>query len=241
MKKLMIGLAIAMLAGAASAAVLVSDDFSYSGALTANGWTPFSGSDGSITSDGSVATVGSGAEDIRFTTAFADQGVGDVFASFLLTVTSAAAGNTHTFGFLDAATFDSRFGMTSSGTDFTLNVYGTATAVLGSSAALSFGTPYLVTLGYDATTFTHSLWVNSDGTDFASPDLAFVAGVQTGIDNFYIRQAVPFGAGSASYTIDSLVVGENFSDVVTAIPEPATMGLLGLGALAMVLRRKMKK
>ena len=40
-----------------------------------------------------------------------------------------------------------------------------------------------------------------------------------------------------NFRIDNVVLNGN----VTAIPEPATMGLLGLGALAMVLRRKMSK
>ena len=33
----------------------------------------------------------------------------------------------------------------------------------------------------------------------------------------------------------------NYLGTVTQVPEPATMGLLGLGALAMVLRRKLRK
>ena len=44
-------------------------------------------------------------------------------------------------------------------------------------------------------------------------------------------------SAAGSYRINDLTLN---GDIV-AVPEPATMSLLGLGALAMVLRRKMKK
>jgi hypothetical protein len=40
-----------------------------------------------------------------------------------------------------------------------------------------------------------------------------------------------------NFRLDNVVL----NGTVTAIPEPATMSLLGLGALAMVLRRKLSK
>lgn len=237
MKKLAIGLAIALVAGMASAAIIATDDFGTAGALTANGWSAYSGTDGSITSDGNVAAVGSGAEDIRLATPFADQLTGDTFVSFLINVTSVGGTPTYTFGFLDGTAMESRFALTSSGAGFAVSAMGAGTASLGGSAELSFLTDYTLTLGYNATTFTHSLWINSDGTDFASPDFAIANGSNTGIDNFFIRQAT----GSGVYTVDNFVAGEDFGDVAAAVPEPATMSLLGLGALAMVLRRKMRK
>ena len=238
MKKLMVALTIAMLASAASAAILASDDFGYTGAATANGWSAYSGTDGSITANGSVLAVGSGAEDIRFSPAFADQLTGDTFASFNINVSAVGGTPTYTFGFLDGTAMESRFALISSGTGYAISIFGAGTANLAQTAELSFSTSYLITLAYNATTYTHSLWVDSDGTDEASPDASFVNGTNTGIDNFFLRQAT----GSGTYTVDNMVVGETFADVApAAVPEPATMGLLGLGALAMVLRRRMSK
>lgn len=54
---------------------------------------------------------------------------------------------------------------------------------------------------------------------------------------FGVREATGIG----NSTVDNLLVGTTFGDVVPAVPEPATMSLLGLGALAMVLRRKITK
>ena len=53
---------------------------------------------------------------------------------------------------------------------------------------------------------------------------------------------VYFSANDGANTVYDGNVGTPYSaSFTTAIPEPATMSLLGLGALAMVLRRKMSK
>ena len=74
-------------------------------------------------------------------------------------------------------------------------------------------------------------WNASIGT--IGPGANTLAIVQVGTAN------VTGGATSTggSFRIQNLTM----SGDVTSVPEPATMGLLGLGALAMVLRRKMSK
>ena len=76
-------------------------------------------------------------------------------------------------------------------------------------------------------------WDSSIGTIGTGANTLAI--VQVGTAN------VTGGATSAagSYRINDLTMSGEVAP--TAIPEPATMGLLGLGALAMVLRRKMSK
>lgn len=57
-----------------------------------------------------------------------------------------------------------------------------------------------------------------------------------------VRSGVSDPVGAAgSFYITTAGGGMKLNGDITPIPEPATMSLLGLGALAMVLRRKMKK
>jgi hypothetical protein len=239
MKKILVGLLMAGFATAASAEILVSDDFSYTGALTDNEWIAYSGADASITSDGSVASIGSGAEDIRL--AFTDQTANPTYAGFMLNVASLpASGAEYSFGFSDSSTMDSRFGISViDSTSYSLGIYGTGSAAASTFGTFSTGTDYYITLYMDGVD-NHRLWVDSDGTDFASPDLSTTA-TAAGVDGFFIRQAGAFDNGGADWSVGELVVATTFGETVQAIPEPATMSLLGIGALAMVLRRKIRK
>lgn len=81
----------------------------------------------------------------------------------------------------------------------------------------------------------------STGADVA------VGTIGTGANTLFLRSTggqvstptgTPAAAGSARL-LTSMTMGGDIQ--ATSVPEPATMTLLGLGALAMVLRRKMKK
>ncbi len=205
---------------AAHSAVLVSDDFSYSGALTNNGWAAYSGGDGSITSDTTRARIGGGAEDIRLS--FADQLTGPTYASFTINVaTLPASGNEYAFGFIDGTTMESRFGILSvGGTAFRLAAYGSGSTMLSTNNAdLSLNTDYTVTYFFDGVN-DHRLWIDSDGSDFTSPDAQATA-ANNGIDGVFIRQAGAMDNGDARWFMGNLIVGTAFADV-TGEPPPAT-------------------
>ncbi len=235
------------MANLASAAVLTQDDFSYVGALTANGWAAHSGAGAKqIMSDGQVATLeqssGSG-EDVN--RSFPTLGPTDiVYAGFDLNlpyslnpngVNPLAAGLYFTH-FKDSGTaFRARTGVVSpkDDGDYALAIHAD-NANLGAGnfwpEDLYFDTTYRVIISWDAATGTSHLWLNA--TTETDPKITHV-GTITGtlIQGFALRQSAEYTGGQ---TIDNVLVGTTFADVV---PEPATLVLLA-GGLVLGLRRR---
>lgn len=90
-----------------------------------------------------------------------------------------------------------------------------------------------VTLNWLSYGSNNDTWENMVGEDI-------VAAAGTGVGTHTID--IYYSATDGSTTVYDNNGGGNYHATYTqAIPEPATMSLLGLGALAMVLRRKMSK
>ena len=170
------------LASAASAQVLATDDFSYTGSLTANGWTAHSGAGNKeIQSNGSFAILdfsGGSGEDINL--AFSPlTATDDVYASFTLNVPSGNPVNPDNNGsyflhFKDAGfAFRGRFGLLSpAGTgDFGVGINASGSSLGGGAVwpdDLVFDTDYTVVVSYDAATGESKLWVDPRGSASAS-------------------------------------------------------------------------
>ena len=216
------------LASTASAQVLVTDDFSYTGALTANGWTAHSGAGNKeIQSDGAVATLdfssGSG-EDVNL--AFAPLAANDdVYASFVLNVPSGNPVNPDNNGsyfahFKDASFgFRGRFGLLSPAAsgDFQVAINASSSSLGGGGvwpSDLLFDTNYTIVISYDAATGESKLWV--DPVDASSASVAHTGTAGTLIESIALRQAADH---TGFITVDDVVVGNAFLDVV-----PATTG-----------------
>ena len=100
-------------------------------------------------------------------------------------------------------------------------------------------------------------YVNAGNTGVSIVRTTTTVAFSSGLGSLYSGDVVSLHADAAGGTVRSATEtftnnggtfyvttaggGMTLNGDITPIPEPATMGLLGLGALAMVLRRKMKK
>lgn len=84
---------------------------------------------------------------------------------------------------------------------------------------------------YDPTAFPHTLTLSAQGPFNSSAVSVTITEATT------IAIQAWNATSTGNFRVDNVVL----NGTVSSIPEPATMGLLGLGALAMVLRRKMRK
>lgn len=245
---LTVGTLVAWFASGAAASVIVSDTFGYTGALTANGWVAHSsGGSKVIMSNGSFATLdqstGSG-EDVSLT--FPALGAADkVYGAFDLNLPAADNAGIGTLDaeglylvhFKNATTlFRGRTGVLgpAGGGNYRIAI-NADNANLGAGAAwgtdLSFDTWYRVVFSWDAATGQSQLWVNP--TLETDPSISHT-GTFVGdlIEGFALRQSNDY---TGKNWIDNVSVGNTFNDVV---PEPASLLLLGLGAAALIRRRR---
>lgn len=222
LQRILPGLGLLLCGGLATAQVVASDDFSYTGALTSNGWVAHSGAGNKVVQAAAgVATLSQGAgsgEDVSLT--FPAFGATDtIYASFVLNIPSGNPVNPGTSGtyfahFKNNGTFfHGRVGAltASAGGDFRLAVSDSSNLSTGASwtSDSAFDTDYKIVVSWNAATAECRLWV--DPLDFTSPSVS-TFGTFTGdlMEGFALRQASDY---TGLQRFDDVVVGRSFADV----------------------------
>jgi hypothetical protein len=103
-----------------------------------------------------------------------------------------------------------------------------------------FGGDYVTIVGrlsnYTTSTSTIEMWVNPTGVETAAYYFSDTSSgtALTKVDHVLLKSSEAMDSNTISY--DDIRIGTEWGDV--AVPEPATMSLLGLGGLGVLLRRK---
>lgn len=246
---LLSGLVVFNGASSADAAILLSDDFTRAtdGSLTGTDpsvggtWTSFSGTSGEVqVTAGIVTLTDANSED----TGAAFQGgalnSGTIYYGFNVAVTDPGSydGTDYEYFALlknDASDFTSRLDVaafSASGYRFGIaGSSGTADAAWG--VDLDYGASYRVVVEFDFTSGVSTLFVNP--TSLSSTSITSAADTVPELTQFAFRQssASPDFTG----TVDDLIVATSFNEAAL-VPEPSSLLLGALGALALIRRRR---
>ncbi len=245
-KAMAVVLASFLVASSATATVMVYETFSHpDGDLVGKTpeiggtWVAHSGSGSSpvqVSSGKAVLAQGSGSrEDVNVPTGYT-MGSGDKwYAGFDLVNTGGNTNACFAHFMQNASNWSARTfiappdaGVTG---DYVLGM-GTSASnppSVKSTVGLTYGTTYRVVIAYDYNTKVSELWI--DPVSEASPKITLSESYSTAHVAFGLRQ----GAGNSTQTIDNLIVGTTFAEVV---PEPAAaLLMLGLGCLMAIRRR----
>ena len=249
---------IALATGSAQAAALMSDNFdSYNltDLVGQDSWAAHSGAGNKpvqvvvapLGLTGKVALLqqsGGSGEDVNKTTGYT-MGTGDTwYASFQVVVTgSDKVATTDYFAhFLQTSNFGGKAFVTQApdSKDFTFGFSASSGGATTSgvwSTGFDFNSVHTVVVSYDYNTGTGSMWVDPIYSLGPGGNASIYDG--NGAHPLYAMTAFAFRQSSlttCNQYVDNLMVGSSWNDVV--VPEPATLGLLALGGLAVMARRK---
>ena len=224
--------------GGGAPTVTAAAELSYSGLAASSGLGVSVG----------TTTSGTRTRGVNFTT----DSSGTLYASFLLDVTTAPTGN-RDLAFLTSDSTASANGningifLNSSMQLGLSKVSSTTPGVLDTLSTLSLNTTYLVVVGYkfNGTGNEYDLWLNpaSLGGSAPTPDISLTTGTDmSSLSYFFVQQRNTTSNLGATFNFDELRIGTSFADVTpTGVPEPAACALAGLGGLALVLVRRLRR
>ena len=238
-----LGLLVAS-SGLAFGQVIAFDNFDYAnGSLVPNGgWASHSGTPGDllVASNQVVVQHGTPSEDanLAFTAVS-----GTLFFGIDFSVSSSGqilgTDNEYFAHFREGFNFSARLDVVPalSGGDFSVGIASddsVADAIWATD--LSFGTTYRAVVGYDQVANIAQLWIDAA----VSTDTSILGDDKPDPGDTVVSFALRQSDSNLNETVhvDGLVIGNTFDDAVNPVPEPATLIALGLGAAALLRRRK---
>jgi hypothetical protein len=228
----------------ASAAPILTDTFSYAdGPIVAPGspWASHSGTAGQVDVASGVVNV-SQAESEDVNTPFSAFTTGTVYAGldFNLSVLPAGTGN-YFAHFKDTATgFRGRVFATTTDAaagSYRLAIADTTATFVTIPVDLALNTTHRFVVASDAATGRSTLYLDSATETGGTVATDTTSALAAGISGFALRQSTASGAGMGVLTADNLSVATTYAEAF-AVPEPTSMAAVGLGAIALLRRRR---